>query len=102
MLHFLTIDVTYNPLDHFKQVQQNYIRRIVNIINHIFLEVLQWIIFCDICNENDYGIICNLEARLFNCQIIQFKFSPAWSCLADAIHNFMWVKTIQIWQNEGQ
>ena len=23
-------------------------------------------------------------------------------CLADAIHNFKWVKIIQIWQNEGQ
>ena len=23
-------------------------------------------------------------------------------CLADAIHNFKWVKTIHIWQNEGQ
>ena len=22
-------------------------------------------------------------------------------CLADAIHNFKWVKIIQIWQNEG-
>ena len=23
-------------------------------------------------------------------------------CLADAIHNFKWVKIIQIWQNGGQ
>ena len=23
-------------------------------------------------------------------------------CLADAIHNFKWVKIIQIWQNRGQ
>ena len=23
-------------------------------------------------------------------------------CLADAIHNFKWVKIIQIWQNEGK
>ena len=23
-------------------------------------------------------------------------------CLADAIHNFNWVKIIQIWQNRGQ
>ena len=23
-------------------------------------------------------------------------------CLADAIHNFKWVKIIQIWQNLGQ
>ena len=46
----------------------------------------------------------------FNRQIVQFEFSPTWSCvsrhlklcLADAIHNFKWVKIIQIWQNGGQ
>ena len=39
----------------------------------------------------------------FNRQIIQSEFSPTWKlCLADAIHNFKWVKIIQIWQKGGQ
>ena len=30
-------------------------------------------------------------------------FIETWKlCLADAIHNFKWVKIIQIWQNGGQ
>ena len=38
----------------------------------------------------------------FNRQIIQLEFPPTSSCLADAIHNFKWVKLIQIWQNGDQ
>ena len=39
----------------------------------------------------------------FNRQIIQFEFAPTWSCVSrTAIHNFKWVKIIQIWQNGGQ
>ena len=29
-------------------------------------------------------------------------FTHSKLCLADAIHNFKWVKIIQVWQNEGQ
>ena len=29
-------------------------------------------------------------------------FTHSKVCLADAIHNFKWVKIIQIWQNGGQ
>ena len=32
-------------------------------------------------------------------KVVQFEFSLTWS---DAIHNFKWVKIIQIWQNGGQ
>ena len=28
-------------------------------------------------------------------------FTHLWLCLTDAIHNFKWVKIIQIWQNGG-
>ena len=42
-------------------------------------------------------IINPLAAKLFN-----LNFHPLKLCLADAIHNFKWVKIIQIWQNGGQ
>ena len=38
-----------------------------------------------------------LPAKLFN-----LNFHPLEVGLADAIHNFKWVKIIQIWQNGGQ
>ena len=38
-----------------------------------------------------------LTAKLFNLNFTHLKL-----CLADAIHNFKWVKIIQIWQNGGQ
>ena len=38
-----------------------------------------------------------LTAKLFNLIFTRLKL-----CLADAIHNFKWVKIIQIWQNGGQ
>ena len=34
--------------------------------------------------------------------IYTFTFTHLKLCLADAIHNFKWVKIIQIWQNGGQ
>ena len=41
-----------------------------------------------------------LKGWPFNRQIIQFDFFTHLKlCLADAIHNFKWVKIIQIWQN---
>ena len=39
-----------------------------------------------------------LSAKLFNLNI----FTHLKLCFADAIHNFRWVKIIQIWQNGGQ
>ena len=42
-------------------------------------------------------IINPLTAKLFNLNFTRLKL-----CFADAIHNFKWVKIIQIWQNEGQ
>ena len=44
-----------------------------------------------------YISINPLTATLFN-----LNFHPLELCLADAIHNFKWLKIIQIWQNEGQ
>ena len=38
----------------------------------------------------------SLAAKLFNLIFTHLKL-----CLADAIHNFKWVKIIHIWQNEG-
>ena len=38
-----------------------------------------------------------LTAKLFNLNFTHLKL-----CLADAIHNFKWVKNIQISQNGGQ
>ena len=38
-----------------------------------------------------------LTAKLFNLIFTHLKL-----CLADAIHNFKWVKIIQIWQDVGQ
>ena len=38
-----------------------------------------------------------LTAKLFHLNFHHLKL-----CLADAIHNFKWVKIIQIWQNGGQ
>ena len=44
-----------------------------------------------------------IRALTFNRQIIQFLiFTHLKLCLADAIHNFKWVKIIQIWQNRSQ
>ena len=39
-----------------------------------------------------------LTAKLFNLNYHPLEIV----CLADAIHNFKWVKIIQIWQNGGQ
>ena len=54
------------------------------------------------------GLYTDISAlQHFNRQIIQSNYS-IWIfthlklCLADAIHNFKWVKIIQIWQNGGQ
>ena len=33
---------------------------------------------------------------------MDFKFTHLKLCFADAIHNFKWVKIIQIWQYGGQ
>ena len=43
------------------------------------------------------NMINPLTAKLFNLNFTHLKL-----CLADAIHNFKWVKIIQIWQNGGQ
>ena len=41
--------------------------------------------------------ITPITAKLFNLNFHHLKL-----CLADAIHNFKWVKKNQIWQNGGQ
>ena len=50
--------------------------------------------------------LCN---QMFKVKHVSILYSPkTWIstplklCLADAIHNFKWVKIIQIWQNGGQ
>ena len=47
-----------------------------------------------------------LTAKLFNLNFHSLEVVSRWRdiqlCLADAIHNFKWVKIIQIWQNGSQ
>ena len=43
-----------------------------------------------------------LNAKLFNLITIIWIFIHLKLCLADAIHNFKWLKIIRIWQNGGQ
>ena len=43
-----------------------------------------------------------LQLTLYPPNYSTWIFTHLKLCLADAIHNFKWVKIIQIWQNRGQ
>ena len=52
---------------------------------------------CHWYNDMSSLLLNPLTAKLFNLNFTHLKL-----CLADAIHNFKWVKIIQIWQNRVQ
>ena len=47
-------------------------------------------------------ICCPLLFHPVTAKLLIVFFTHLKLCLADAIHNFKWVKSIQIWQNGGQ